>query len=159
MRPFRNLVQDPRLWAIRRKNTVPAFSFGAFLACMPFPGQPLIAVAGAWALHINIPVAVLVTFTSNPVTMGPLYYAAYRVGSYLLRMPTQPFEIEMSIEWVFTTFVSVWQPLLLGCILLGSIVALVAYIVLDLLWRNAVVTYKQRKRRKREAMRRDSGDQ
>ena len=150
MAPFRRVIHDQRLWGISRKTVVPAFSWGAFLACMPFPGQPFFAVLGSWVLRINIPVAVLVTLTSNPVTMGPLYYLAYRVGSYLLRLPVKPFEMEFSINWITTTFLDVWQPLLLGCILLGAIVSLVAYIVLDVLWRESVRRYKARKRRLRE---------
>lgn len=150
MAPFRRVIHDHRLWGIRRRNVVPAFAWGTFLACMPFPGQPFIAVIGSLLMRINIPVAVLVTFTSNPITMGPLYYLAYRVGTHLLQVERQPFQIEFSIEWVTTTFVNIWQPLLLGCVLLGAIVALIAYIVLDLLWRESVGRYKQRKRRHRE---------
>ena len=150
MAPFRRVIHDHRLWGIRRKNVVPAFAWGTFLACMPFPGQPFFAVIGSLLMRINIPVAVLVTFTSNPFTMGPLYILAYRVGAHLLRIQPEPFRIEFSIEWITTTFVNIWQPLLLGCVLLGAIVALIAYIVLDLLWRESVGRYKARKRRLRQ---------
>lgn len=149
MAPFRRVIHDHRLWGIRRKNVVPAFAWGTFLACMPFPGQPLFAVVGSLSMRINIPVAVLVTFTSNPFTMGPLYFLAYRVGAHLLGLEPEPFRMEFSFEWVTTTFVNVWQPLLLGCVLLGAVAALIAYIVLDVLWRESVGRYKQRKRRLR----------
>jgi len=156
MAPFRRVIHDHRLWGITRKNVVPSFAWGAFLACMPFPGQPFFAVLGSWLLKINIPVAVLVTFTSNPVTMGPLYYLSYRIGSYLLRLPPKPFEMEFSWSWITTTFLDVWQPLLLGCILSGAVVALIAYIVLDVLWRESVGRYKARKRRLRQERERAS---
>ena len=58
--------------------------------------------------------------------------------------------MEMSIEWVTHTFVNIWQPMLLGCVLLGATAAFVSYITLDLLWRSSLGSYKSRKRRQRE---------
>ena len=39
--PFRHMLHDHRLWGIRRKTVVPAFSLGLFVAFMPFPGHML----------------------------------------------------------------------------------------------------------------------
>ena len=83
--PFRHMLHDHRLWGIRRKNVVPSVSLGLFVACMPFPGHYLLGALLALALRINIPVAVLTTFISNPLTMGPIYYFSYKVGAFLLR--------------------------------------------------------------------------
>ncbi len=146
LRPFRHLLTDNRLWAIRRKTVVPAFALGAFFAFMPFPGHPVLATFAALWRRVNIPVAALTTLVSNPLTMPPLYYMSYRVGAYLLRIPPEPFEFELSFEWLGSAFLQVWQPLLLGCVLLGAIASLIAYAVLDLLWRRSVATYKLRKR-------------
>ena len=78
--PFSHLMHDHRLWSIRRKNVVPAVALGAFFAFMPFPGHPLWASLAALALRVNVPIAALTTFISNPVTMGPMYFFAYRLG-------------------------------------------------------------------------------
>ena len=121
--PVDHLVHDPHLWGIRNRTVVPAFSLGLFIAYMPFP-------------------------VSNPVTMGPMYYVAYQVGRFLLGQPPGPFEFEMSFAWLADRFATIWQPLLLGCVLLGSILALVGYIVLDLLWRASISDYLARKRRR-----------
>jgi uncharacterized protein (DUF2062 family) len=48
-----------------------------------------------------------------------------------------------------------WQPLLLGCLILGSLAALIAYVVLDLLWRASVSDYLAARRRRRRL--RDAG--
>jgi uncharacterized protein (DUF2062 family) len=149
MVPFRHLLNDHRLWGIRRKTVVPAFSLGLFVAFLPFPGHMLTAALGAVALRINIPVATLSTFASNPLTFGPMYFSAYHVGAHLLDVPEQPFQFEFSIEWVTHTFVTIWQPMLLGCVLLGAIAALIGYIVLDRLWRASITDYKAIKRRDR----------
>ena len=148
--PFRHLLHDHRLWSVRRKNVVPAVALGVFFAFMPFPGHPLWAAFAALALRVNIPIAALTTFISNPLTMGPLYFFAYRFGAWLLGVPRKPFAMEMSFEWVTHTFVNIWQPMLLRCLLLGTASALLAYVTLDLIWRSSIGQYKTRKRRQRQ---------
>ena len=147
--PFRHLMHDHRLWGVRRKTVVPAVALGAFFAFMPFPGHPIWASLAALALRVNVPIAGLTTFISNPLTMGPMYFFAYRLGVKLLGVQQEPFEMEMSFEWLTNTFVNIWQPLLLGCLLLGTASAVLAYVTLDLVWRSSLGQYKSRKRRQR----------
>ena len=149
MTPFRHLLHDTRLWGIRRRWVVPAFALGLFISFLPFPGHTLTAALCALALRVNIPVAAVTTWVSNPVTMGPMYYFAYRVGVNLLNAPAKPFAFELSLDWVTHTFVNIWQPMLLGSLLMGSIAALVGYAVLDLLWRISIGNYKTRKQKLR----------
>ncbi len=145
MSPFQHLLHDTRLWGIRRRWVVPAFALGLFVAFLPFPGHMLISALAALALRVNIPVAALSTWASNPLTIGPMYYFAYLLGANILNTPPQPFEMELSLDWVTHTFVNIWQPMLLGSVLLGSIAALVGFVVLDLLWRLSLSNYKTRK--------------
>jgi len=149
MAPFRPLLDDNRYWGIRRRTVVPAFSWGVFVALIPIPGHMLIATAGGLALRCNLPVAVLTTFISNPLTIGPIYYFTYRVGAELLSIEPGPFDIELSIEWMTNTLASVWQPLFLGSLFVGTIAALVSYVALDVLWRYSVADYKTRKKNHR----------
>jgi uncharacterized protein (DUF2062 family) len=150
------MLHDHRLWGIRRKTVVPAFSLGLFVAIMPFPGHFIIAALAALALRVNIPVASLTTFVVNPVTVYPLFRFAYLVGTFLLSIEPGPFSFELSLDWVANTFISVWQPLLLGCVLVGSIAALVGYIALDGLWRYSIHDYKTKKRHRRDSLERRS---
>ena len=146
LQPFRHMLADQRLWAIRRKTVVPAVALGTFIAFMPFPGHPLLAMLAALWRRVNIPVAAVTTLISNPLTMPPIYFACYRVGAYLLRIPPEAVEFEMSMAWVSNVLVNIWQPMLLGCVFIGALASLFAYAVLDLFWRRSVVTYKLRKR-------------
>jgi len=68
--PFDHLLHDPDLFGIRRRSVVPAFSLGLFIAFMPIPGHPLIAALLAIALRVNVAVATVTTFISNPLTSG-----------------------------------------------------------------------------------------
>ncbi len=147
--PFQHLLQDTRLWGIRRRTAVPAFALGLFIAFMPFPGHTVVAALLALSLRINIPVAVLTSLVSNPLTMYPMFYGAYRLGRTLLGTAAIPFEFELSLNWVTHTFVTIWQPMMLGCLLLGAAAALVSYVVVDGLWRYSLHTYKSRKRSER----------
>jgi uncharacterized protein (DUF2062 family) len=144
--PFRHLLHDQHLWGIRRKTVVPAVAWGVFVAFLPVPGHVVVAVLGALVLRCNIPVAALATFVSNPLTIGPMFYFSYRVGAKLLGVQPVPFSIELSFNWLQTTFASIWQPLLLGSILVGSVCSLIAYVLLDVFWRFSISDYKSRKR-------------
>ena len=148
--PFGELIHDPNLWVIRRRNVVPAFALGLFVAYLPFPGHMLTVALMALALRVNIAVAVLSTLISNPLTMGPMFYLAFSVGQYLLGQEPQPFEFEMSFAWLFERFAYIWEPLILGSVLLGAILALIGFIVLDLLWRASISAYLERRRKRRE---------
>ncbi len=146
MTPFRHLLHDHRLWGIRRKTVVPAFSLGLFIACLPFPGHFVSAALAALALRINIPVASVATFVVNPLTVGPIFYFEYQLGALLLAIESGPPEFELSIDWVTHTFISIWQPMLLGSVLVGAVIALLSFVALDGLWRNSLANYKARKR-------------
>jgi uncharacterized protein (DUF2062 family) len=147
--PFSHLLHDPNLWGIRRRSVVPAFSLGLFVAYLPFPGHMITAALLALALRINIPVAAVSTWAINPLIMGPAYYFAYEVGSILLRRAPRPFEFELSFAWLIDGFVYVWQPLLLGCVLLGAILSLLGFVALDLLWRASISDYLARRRQRK----------
>lgn len=150
LEPFDHLLHDPHLWGIRRRTVVPAFALGLFVAYLPFPGHMLTAALLAIVLRVNIPVAAASVWVSNPVTMGPMFYAGFEVGRVLLRLPPQDFEFEMSFAWLGERFAYIWQPMLLGCVLLGAILSLLGYIGLDLLWRSSISDYQAKRRAKHQ---------
>jgi uncharacterized protein (DUF2062 family) len=150
MSPFKHMLHDHRLWGIRRKTVVPAFSLGLAIAFVPFPGHFVVAALAALALRVNIPVAAVTTLIVNPVTVGPVFYFCYRLGAALLGLDPAPFEFELSLDWVENVFMTVWLPLSIGCALAGS-VALIGYVGLDALWRYSLHDYKTRKRNGRRS--------
>ena len=149
LRPFRALMHHPVYWGISRRNTVPAFALGIFIAFIPFPAHTMTAVVLALILRLNIPVAVATTLLSNPLTMGPIFYFSYRLGLLLLGMEPQHFQIELTFDWLNTGFKNTWQPLMLGSFLAGSLAALTSYIVLDILWRASLSDYLKKRRKRR----------
>ena len=146
MAPFRNVLHDPRLWGVRRRWVVPAFAVGLFIAFIPTPGHTLAACFAALALRVNIPIAAISTWVSNPATVFPMYYLCFRFGSWILDREPTGFAFEPTIDWLTHTFVTIWQPLLLGCLLIGTVTSVIGYFVLDGLWRLSLANYKARKR-------------
>ena len=146
--PVDHLLHDPNLWSIRRRTVVPAFATGLFVAYLPWPGHVVIGVVLAAVFRVNVPVTALTTLASNPLTMGPMYYLAFRLGQWLLGQSPAEFQFEMSFAWLAERFATTWQPLLLGCLLLGAALALIGYVTLDLVWRASIWDYLARRRRR-----------
>lgn len=134
LRPFNVLLHDPALWATHRKNVLKAFGLGLFACFLPIPGQTMLPALIALWLRVNLPVTIAASWLANPVTSGPLYYACYRVGSWLLGRPPGRFHVEFSFEWLWQEIGRIWQPLLLGCLVLGVIVTGVSVFVLNRIW-------------------------
>ena len=135
---------------MRRRTVVPAFALGLFVCYLPFPGHMVIAGSLAIAFRVNVPVAAAAVWVSNPLTMGPMFFVAFETGRQLLRLPPRPFHFEFSLDWLVHGFISVWQPLLLGSVLLGAMLALIGYLSLDLLWRASISDYLERRRQRRK---------
>ena len=78
-----------------------------------------------------------------------MFYFAYRLGAALIGLDPEPFEMEMSLDWVANAFEFYALPLMLGCILLGSVSSLIGYVALDALWRYSIHDYLAKKRNRR----------
>ena len=146
LRPFRKLLENPAYWSLNRKSVTRAFAIGLFIACSPLPLHIGIAAIAALVLRINLPVAMATVFVNNPVTMVPLYFLEYWLGSKLMGLPLQPFQFQMSREWFVNSLLPVWKPFLLGSFVTGLLAALIGYIVLGLVWHlSLVLKYHKRK--------------
>lgn len=156
-----DLVHDPNLWHLNRRSVSGAIAVGVFVAWIPLPVQMITAALAALWLRVNLPLSILVTWVSNPLTMAPMYWSGYRLGVRLLGERART-GFEPSLHWFVAEFYRIWEPLLLGCVLLGILSAALAYVVTRLLWRWQVLRELRRRalrrsaRRRREARRHDA---
>ena len=142
-------IYEPNLWHINRYSASMAFFVGLFTAFMPIPGQMVLAALLAVRLRCNLPLSVGLAWVTNPVTMGPIYYLAYRIGALLIDVPVQDIEFELSWEWIGGSLGAIWQPFLLGCFISGLFFGSVGYFVISMLWRWRVARHwKARKKRR-----------
>jgi uncharacterized protein (DUF2062 family) len=78
--PFGGGLRHPNLWCVNRKSVPGAVAIGLFCGLIPGPLQMIGALLFAIALRKNIPVSLLVTLYTNPITIVPLYLLAYGYG-------------------------------------------------------------------------------
>ena len=146
---FGKLLHEPNLWHLNRRSLSGGMAVGLFIAFIPLPMQMLLAVAAAIWLRVNLPLSVSLVWITNPVTMPPLFYFAYKLGAVLLGIPTMETEFSFSPEWLLYTLGNLLQPLLLGCLVLGTISAAIGYLAVNFLWRLQVIKlWKDRRKRK-----------
>lgn len=151
-------LQDPYLWHINRRSCSLAVALGLFCAFIPVPFQMVIAAAGAIWIRANVLLAVPVVWISNPFTMGPMYYFCYLVGAEMLGLEPGGFNIELSFEWLVNGLDAIWQPFLLGCLVVGTVSALASFLLVRILWHLHILRHiKIRARRLHNRRRRVHG--
>ena len=150
---FGAVAQQANLWHLNRRSASRAFAIGVFVAFLPIPMQMAVAAALAIYFRANLPLSVALVWISNPITMPPIFYAAYQLGAFILGRNTEPFLFELSWAWFMASLGSVAPAFILGCILLGSLASIASFITIRILWRQAAIK-AWRERQRERAMRR-----
>jgi len=140
------LLHDPNIFHLNRRSVSGAFSVGLFMAFVPVPLQMIFAAIGAIVLRVNLPISVTLVWITNPLTIPPIYYFAYKVGTWILQTPVRDIQFELSTDWLMGELGVIWQPFLLGCFVSGAGFALLGNLSIRLFWR-LYVSQNWRKRR------------
>lgn len=152
---FGTLLHNANLWHLNRRSASGAFAVGLFMAFMPVPFQMVLAAGAAICFQVNLPISVSLVWISNPVTMPPIFYFAYRVGTWLIGAPQGEFNFEPTMEWLMGGLGAIWQPFLLGCFVCGTVASAVGYLSIRGLWRWNVMKQWQARQLKRKSKTRD----
>ncbi|NBT90600.1 MAG: DUF2062 domain-containing protein [Verrucomicrobia bacterium] len=154
----------PDLWSFHRGPVARGFVAGILSGTSPFLGlHYALALVLAVGLRANVPTALVVQFANNPFTI-PVYYAfAYRVGEKILDRPSR-YEggVEHSMKLLGETpgirpklrilagsLAHAAVPLMLGCTLIGVVVAATAYGLIYWCWPPPPVPTNVKARNKR----------
>ncbi len=142
----------PGLWHFSRKGIALGLALGIFFGLLIPVAQIPASATLAVLLRANLPMAVASTFVSNPITFGPLYYGAYRLGKVVLGEPpiseqeamkvldeaqVEPPEIEgISDRMAYWAghLGTVGKPLVVGLAILASASGLAVYALTSGLW-------------------------
>jgi len=156
-------LQHHNLWHLHRRSVAGGLAAGMFAGLVPGsnPVQFTLAALLAVVFRVNLPIAVIVTLYSNPFTIVPLYYMAFRLGQLVLMqgdggLPPLPFYLEDKgfSEWLPAALhwlTSVGKPLLVGLPLLAVLLAVTGYFAVDWAWKLHVRHKWRQRRRARKA--------
>jgi uncharacterized protein (DUF2062 family) len=140
-------LQHHNLWHLHRRSVAGGVAVGMFAGLVPGsnPVQFLVASLLAIGFRVNLPLAVVVTLYSNPLTVLPLYYAAFKLGQLALfrgdaDLPSIALALEGKgfREWIpaaLDWLAGVGYPLLVGLPLLALLLAFAGYLLVDWGWR------------------------
>ena len=144
LRPFRNTLLHPRLWHLNRHSAAGAVATGLFCGLIPGPFQMLSAAILCVLFRVNLPLALVTTLYSNPLTIVPLYMAAYVVGALALGKSPSGFVYPPDmeglglVEWAHALLpwaLDLGKPLAVGLLLLAGMLALAGYFSVRAAWR------------------------
>jgi len=75
------------LWSFRRTEISSALFWGVWISMLPIVGVQMIVVFFVSLLvRANLPLIVALQWISNPLTMGPIYFADYKIGLSVLNL-------------------------------------------------------------------------
>jgi uncharacterized protein (DUF2062 family) len=150
MLPLSYLMTHPVYFSVNRKTISRAIWIGVFIGFLPIPMQMLVAVMLALVARVNIPIAAIGVWVTNPFTMVPLFYLAYRLGAAMLNMPIEPWPIDFNFSGFSQDMGGIWKAMLYGGVVLGLSLATVSYIFVNLVWRTSIAyRYRERKKNRR----------
>jgi len=142
IRPFAGRVLRSELWRFTRRSVPRAVAVGLIIGIIVPFAQMLFAALLSVPARANVPVAVLTTFVTNPVTTPLLWVAAYWVGSWLLRVDAATIvapvntaiertDFQQFLEWLTgATMVTAF-----GLVVIAVVSAALSYVMTVWIWR------------------------
>src|SRR3954464_5180975 len=153
LRPFAKQLRHPELWHLNAKSVPRAVALGLGVGVIiPFM-HVILAVLFAIPVRANVAIAGAFTLVVNPITIPPMYYAAYRIGSWELHhdaslvnpAAAERFSGELSrlLFWIHQAS----GPIAVGVLTIAAAAAVLGYLVSALVWRfSSQSRWRQRRR-------------
>jgi uncharacterized protein (DUF2062 family) len=155
---FGSLLTHHNLWHLHRRSVAGGVAVGMFAGLIPGsnPVQFTAAALLAVGFKVNLPIAVIVTLYSNPFTIVPLYFLAFKLGQWVVMdsgatMPELALHLDgvgfrewlpAALEWL----ASIGKPLLIGLPLLALLLSAISYPLVRVGWRCYVVQAWRRRK-------------
>jgi uncharacterized protein len=105
------VLNRQEMWLWTRHNVALGAAIGVSMGLLIPVAQIAASALLSLLLRAHVGVASMATLITNPVTFGPVYYAAYKFGEYITGVPFSPLS-EQSSFWVWIG--SVGLPLAVG---------------------------------------------
>lgn len=142
---FGRLLHDGNLWHLNRHSVSGAVAVGLFWALIPLPVQTLMGAACAIYFRVNLPMTLMLVWLTNPITIPPVFYLCYELGSWLVPGWSIDSEFHLSLDWIMESTTELFAPTLLGGLIIGSTLSVIGYFSMQAFWRWHVLNrYKKR---------------
>jgi len=128
---------DREIWHISRRSISGGLALGVFIAFTPtIPFQMLLSAVCAIWMRVNLPIAITACWITNPFTAVWIYVMEYRLGQAIMGSSPGIFAVSdlenfSAVRRLFSQATYVWT----GGMILGAIAALIAYIIIQTVWR------------------------
>lgn len=137
------------LWSFRGNAIIPSLFWGFWIAMLPIVGiQMLVVFFLALLVRANLPLIVALQWISNPITMGPIFFADYRIGLEFLKLIGVEYErnklLKPDYDWTvfsyadFLSLLDTFPPMLIG----GSIIGIFLGVMAVFLYKGLCRMYK-----------------
>ncbi|WP_343227982.1 DUF2062 domain-containing protein [Stakelama flava] len=151
LRPVAHRVLHPALWRFTRRSVPRGVALGMLTGMLvPVAQIPLSALL-AFPVKANIPAAALTTFITNPLTMPPIWLAAYWTGKWVLsidaRVPGRPITVQAQTGWLHWLVADAGPATIVGLVVFAIVGAVLGYAISALGWR-WWIAHKWKRRRK-----------
>jgi len=144
LRPFAHRVLEPSLWRFTRRSVPRGVALGLLVGIfLMIPGLQVIGAALlALPCRANVPIAVAMTFLSNPATTPFLLYLSLVVGNRFVHSTADLGTVSMMIdqgaslaEWARWAASAAAPALIVGLFVVSVIAAAVGYLLSAFVWR------------------------
>ena len=159
LRPFAPHLGQAALWRMTPRSVPRAVALGLFVGIIIPVMHTAIAAILAIPLRANIAITALFTLVVNPLTIPPLYYAAYRIGSWELHhdarlvnpAAAERFSGELSrmLFWIHEAS----GPIAVGVLTIAVGAAVLGYLTSGIAWRAWLGSRSRQRRQARRAER------
>jgi len=138
-RVFGKSILAKDLWHFDARSLAGGVSLGLFIAFTPtIPFQMILACLGALYFRVNLPIALLACWTTNPLTAAPIYMTAWWIGGFVLHMiPLADEYVAAYGEGRRARIIMGSFCLWTGCLVLATTAALLGNLLVRWLWKEA----------------------
>ena len=148
LKAFIKKAKVPREFlAGNRKMISRGVVLGVFIAFIPMPMQMAAVLLFMPLFRFNVPIALAMCWLSNPITMPPMYYIEYQLGSFILGIQPQP--VELTLEWFSNNMDNIFIPLYFGTLIFSVVGSISAYWIVNHFWKSSVQREKKKPRKHR----------
>lgn len=161
LRPFAHRVLEPSLWRFTRRSVPRGVALGLLVGIfLMIPGLQIVGAAMlALPCRANVPIAIAMTFLSNPATTPLLLYLSLVVGNRFVHSSADIDTVSLMIqhgasiaEWARWAASAAAPALIVGLFVIGAVSAAVGYLLSGCTWR-AWISHKWARRERHRAER------